>query len=115
MRENFWDFGACSKLNRRGMNYGHVGCGRTLDWVLIPGTPLFSMRMWKYSTKFVGCIWNEQMCSCAGPTLHGRGRSVLLKFHFLCVSHMCGIRYKIREILQVSHSGSKLLIDKFRN
>jgi len=65
MRENFWDLGACSKLNRRTMNYGHVGCGRTLDWVLIPGTPLFSMRMWKHPTKFWGLYLeqaNVQLC-----------------------------------------------------
>jgi len=29
MCENLWDLGACNKLNRRGMNCGHVGCGRT--------------------------------------------------------------------------------------
>lgn len=83
MCENFWDLGACNKLNRRSMNYGHVGCSRTLDWVLIPGTPFFSMRMWKHSAKFVGSIWSEQMCSCADPKLQARGRSVLLKFRFL--------------------------------
>jgi len=62
------------------MNYGHVGCGRTLDLVLIPGTPLFSMRMWKHSTKFVGCIGASK---CADmPAQHYKGEDALSSSDF---------------------------------
>jgi len=80
MCENFWNLGSCNKLNRRGMNCSHVGCGRTLDWVLIPGTPLFSMQMWKHITKFLA-VFGESKCAAVSAQ-HYMGEDALSSSNF---------------------------------
>jgi len=94
MCENLWDLGARNKLNRRGMNCGYVGCGRTMDWVLIPGIPLFSMRLWKHSTTFLA-VFGASNCTAASTNTVWERTLCPPQISLSFQSNIYGIRFKI--------------------